>query len=189
MKNSKRSLLISFLTAITYFSSLGLYLSLDKRTQKDDPFIDLIIVGGIFLFFSLFLSSYDLITGSDEKYDKENNKTVLKEREKNKAVIKQNLLKETDVAKHLLHTHYAFENWRNTKRNLFLLVAHVFIFSNVFVYYKKLNSSQIEIIIALVFAVLAFTIHVGLLFYSLYAQYYLKEHRTVMEMIKTNKNI
>lgn len=186
MKNHRRNLLFLLLSSITFSAALGLYL---KLSSDDTLFMSLIIIDGVLLAIFMFLMIYDTFSANEEKYDQENRKAVVNERHRHRSLSQQKLLNEEDIGKHIMHTHYAFENMRNSWRSLLIAVVHIFIFSSLIVYYVKLNSSAIEIIVALIFGVLALTIHVFILLYNLYLQYYHKEYREPIEMIRNKKNI
>jgi ascorbate-specific PTS system EIIC-type component UlaA len=86
-----------------------------------------------------------------------------------------------------MHTHYAFENYRNTIRTLFIVITHCFIFGSMYVFYNKYSGNKEIIIPAVIFGTLSFFVHIGFLFYNLYMQKYHKEYRNTMEIVKDKK--
>lgn len=189
MKNNQRNLLFLLLTSITFGAALGLYLRIDKNTREEDIWMALMIVSGILLTGFLGLMGYDMFSGNEEKYDEQARKEVINERIRNRSLSQQKLLTEEEIGRHVMHTHYAFENWRNSWRSIFIAIVHVFILSTLVVFYTKNGEANADTIVALVFGVLALAIHVGFLGYSLYAQYYLKEYREPLEMVRDMNQI
>ena len=189
MKNNQRNLLFLFLVSITFFAALGLYLRIDKNTREEGIWMALMIVSGVLLAGFLGLMVYDMFSGNEEKYDEQVRKQVINERMRNRTLYQQQLLSEEDIGKHVMHTHYAFENWRNSWRSIFIAIVHVFILSTLIVFYTKNGGPNADTLVALVFGVLALAIHVGFLGYSLYAQYYLKEYREPIEMVRDMNGI
>lgn len=187
MKNNQRNLLFLVLTLTTFFSSLGLYLKIDKNSREEDIFMALMIIGGVMSFGLMVLLAYDAISGNEEKYDEETRNDVINERIKHRTLAQQKLLTEEEIGRHVMHTHYAFENWRNIWRSFFFAFAHIFIFSSLIVFYVKYGQSNVESILILTVGVLSLTVHVGFLLYNLYAQYYLKEYREPIEMVRDKK--
>ena len=189
MKNNQRNLMFMFLTIITFAAALALYLKLDSEIQKEDTFMALMIVDGILLAGTLMLLVYDNFSGGEEAFDEERLNAVMVERRRNRVLSEQKLLASEEIGKYLMHTHYAFENWRNSWRTLYIMVTHVFILSSLVVFFVKLGGGNPDFIVGLVFGVFALVIHIGFLLYSLYAQYYLKEYRQPLEMVRQRKMV
>jgi Na+/melibiose symporter-like transporter len=189
MKNNQRNLLFLLLTSITFGAALGLYLRIDKDTREEDLWMGLMITGGVLLAGFLALMAYDSFSGNEEQYDEQSRKEVLNERMRNRTLSQQHVLTEEEIGKHVMHTHYAFENWRNSWRSVFIAIVHVVILSSLIVFYVKSGTANADTIVALTFGVLALAIHVGFLLYSLYAQYYFKEYRNPIEMVRDRQNI
>lgn len=184
MKNNRRNLIFLLLIAITFSSTLGIFLNFNKTIQTGSPFLELMIVDGILLLGVTILMLSDIVNRKEEKHDEENLKKINKERKINKVLIQQKMIDEKDVGKNLMHTHYAFENYRNTIRTLFIFITHCFIFSSLFVFYHKLNVNSGSFITAVVFGTLSLFVHFGFLGYSLYMQKYHKEYRSTMEIVR-----
>lgn len=189
MKNNQRNLLFLFLTFITFGASLGLYLRMNEDTRNEDIWLGLMIASGVLVAGFLALISYDLLSGNEEKYDEQTRKNVITERNKNRFLSQQKILTEEEIGKHVMHTHYAFENWRNSWRSIFIAIVHIFALNVLIVFYVKGGETSSDTLVALIFGVLAIAIHVGFLLYSLYAQYYLKEYREPIEMVRDMNGI
>jgi hypothetical protein len=182
MKNNTKNILFLFLSSVSFGSALGIYLPNISRKQ-DEVFFALIITSGILLLGSFAILGRDVYTKSEEKFDSESNKKVLQERERSGFLSREKLVDNAKIGRNLMHTHYSFENFRNIWRSLYLIITHTFILIVLSILFN-VNAKSTEYILALTIGVLSFAIHILFLFNNLRLQYYHKEYRTSVEMVK-----